>query len=319
MDFGLILGGALAGGAKAANEMATGQINDAREVWKAQILSDIQLERSKALEEWKGEYEDTRRVKRASLIESEARWIAGNRVALPKDVEAQSDAAAKAYGESQLSDEDKAKGLEAVNAYVRENEQPNRTITRDDRIAAAEKLGYISPEKSADMVGKERLRELRAEIAQARIENKSDIAETNNRLAYDRLASAERIAAERRQTLTPAQRVRNFEIDKAREKIADLSPEEIKRRTQTHTATGRENADYDQLLAARVRTANRRKYGEDDWFDRQDSEAAQPDEVDIVTAFGTDPAMKGKRLGKQTPKGFEVFDSEGRHIGYYRN
>lgn len=319
MDGLMMFGGAMAGGAKAADELATGQIDDARKVELGRILSDIQMERSKALEEWKAGREDARRIRRSGEIEAEAGLTAGKRVQVPQEVEAQADAAAKAYGDSSLPDEDKAKGLDAVNAYVRDNEQPNTNITREDRVAAAEKLGYISPEKSAEMVSKEKMQELRGEIARTRIENKADIAETNNRLAYDRLASAERIAAERRQTPTPAQRVRNVEIDKAREKIADLSPEEIKRRTQTHTATGRENADYDPLLAARVRTANRRKYGEDDWFDRQDSEAAQPDEVDIAMAFGTDPAMKGNRLGKQTPKGFEVFDSDGRLIGYYRN
>ena len=39
---------------------------------------------------------------------------------------------------------------------------------------------------------------------------------------------------------------------------------------------------------------------------------------DLAKRFSTDPAMKGNRLGKSTPKGQEVLDSRGNVIGHYR-
>lgn len=40
-------------------------------------------------------------------------------------------------------------------------------------------------------------------------------------------------------------------------------------------------------------------------------------EKTIVENFKTDPAMKGKKLGKKTPKGYEVYDAAGKRIGHY--
>ncbi len=141
--------------------------------------------------------------------------------------------------------------------------------------------------------------------------------------ATDRIASQERIAEQRTQDagtrLTLPQRRSNFEIDAARERIAGLSPEEIKRKTANYTATGRENPEYDPTLAKAVSLSNRRKYGADDHFDQRE-QAQQPagTDGDMMTRFRGDKAMQGHKAGQMTDQGLEVFDASGRLVGHYR-
>lgn len=116
--------------------------------------------------------------------------------------------------------------------------------------------------------------------------------------------------------LTLPQQRTNAEIDAAREYVQGLSQEEIRRRTQQYSATGRENPDYDQLLAAKVRLSQHRKYGEDAGFADIAKPAGDPMQ-DIGARFTVDPAMKGNRLGKQTQHGIEVFDASGKLIGHW--
>lgn len=116
--------------------------------------------------------------------------------------------------------------------------------------------------------------------------------------------------------LTLPQRRINEEIDAARQYVAGLGQDEIRRRTQQYSTTGRENPDYDPMLASRVRQANRRKYGDDtDFGDIADPEADAMQ--DIGVRFASDPAMKGRRIGNKTPQGVEVFDANGKLIGHY--
>lgn len=116
--------------------------------------------------------------------------------------------------------------------------------------------------------------------------------------------------------LTLPQRRINEEIDAARQHVAGLGRDEIRRRTQQYSTTGRENPDYDPMLASRVRQANRRKYGDDtDFADIADLEADAMQ--DIGVRFASDPAMKGHRIGNKTPQGVEVFDANGKLIGHY--
>lgn len=114
----------------------------------------------------------------------------------------------------------------------------------------------------------------------------------------------------------PQQRT-NFEIESARKQIAGMSQQEIKKRTQQYSATGRENPDYDGTLAAKVRQASRRKYGEDEDFESISTPTMDNDQPDISAKFSLDQGMKGHRLGKKTPSGFEVLDANGRLIGHY--
>lgn len=116
--------------------------------------------------------------------------------------------------------------------------------------------------------------------------------------------------------LTIPQQRTNAEIDAAREYVAGMTTEEIQRRTAQYSATGRENPDYDPMLASKVRQAQHRKYGEDADF----ADVANPkgdSGPDIGARFASDPVMKGHRLGKQTPQGVEVFDANGKLIGHY--
>lgn len=116
--------------------------------------------------------------------------------------------------------------------------------------------------------------------------------------------------------LTTSQQRINQEIQAARNAIAGMSPEAIKTRTQQYSTTGRENPDYDPMLASRVRQANHRKYGEDTDF----ADIADPKDdamQDIGARFASDPAMKGRRIGNKTPQGVEVFDANGKLVGHY--
>ncbi len=126
-------------------------------------------------------------------------------------------------------------------------------------------------------------------------------------------------APQQGERLTLAQMRANREIHAARQKIAGLSPEEIRRKTAKQTNTGRENPDFDPALERAVSLAGRRKIGSDDEFDQRQVQAptAQP-AGDVSTRFTADPAMKNHRLGQQTDLGTEVFDAAGKLIGHYR-
>ncbi len=67
--------------------------------------------------------------------------------------------------------------------------------------------------------------------------------------------------------LTAAQQANNSEINQARRALGDLSREEIMRRTQEATATGRNNPLYDPHLSGVLRAATQRKVGEDPDFE----------------------------------------------------
>lgn len=141
--------------------------------------------------------------------------------------------------------------------------------------------------------------------------------------AADRIASQERIAEQRTDAgtrLSLPQVRSNREIDAARERVAGLSPDEIKRKTANYTATGRENPDFDPTLAKAVSLANRRKYGADDHFDSREQAQQQPagTDGDVMTRFRADRGMLGHKTGKMTEYGLEVFDASGRLIGHYK-
>ena len=123
-------------------------------------------------------------------------------------------------------------------------------------------------------------------------------------------------------TLTMPQRRTNAEIDAARKAVSALTPEEIKRKTANFTATGRENPEYDPMMAKAVSLAGRRMYGEDSDFDQRHpqgpaSQAAGSD-GDAMTRFRADKAMQGHKTGQMTGQGLEVFDASGRLVGHYR-
>lgn len=124
--------------------------------------------------------------------------------------------------------------------------------------------------------------------------------------------------------LSLAQEATNKQIEISRARIAGMSPEEIRRRTSKATDTGRPNEDYDPMLAQHVRLANKRKYGNDPNFDNFTPGAAgtqsaqQPAQQGIADRFAADSGMRGYKLGKQTDRGYEVMDANGRVIGHYK-
>lgn len=141
--------------------------------------------------------------------------------------------------------------------------------------------------------------------------------------AADRMASQERIAEKRTKDagnrMSLPQVRSNAEIDKARERIAGLSQQEIQRRTAKTTNTGRENPDFDPLLERAVTLANRRKFGVDEHFDqRQQVQPPSGTDGDVMTRFRGDAGMKGHKTGQMTDQGLEVFDASGKLIGHYR-
>lgn len=128
--------------------------------------------------------------------------------------------------------------------------------------------------------------------------------------------------------LTVPQQRADSEIDAARQALSGMSRDEVLRKTQAATATGRTNPEYDPQLASRWKLANRKKYGEDPGFDQLAQQQPQPSLVqelqrakqqgEIGKRFAADPSMKGRRMGKVTPQGQEVLDSNGRLIGHYK-
>lgn len=157
--------------------------------------------------------------------------------------------------------------------------------------------------------------------------------------AADRRSERQIQAAEERQArqleargdgggLTATQHRSNLEIDAAREAVAGMTPEEVRRRTApTTTATGRENPDYDPALSRWAKLAARRKVGQDDEFDAlqrgqvpasHQADGPSPARRELVGRFQSDRTMNRNRLGKETANGVEVLDPNGKLLGYYR-
>lgn len=119
---------------------------------------------------------------------------------------------------------------------------------------------------------------------------------------------------------TPQQRT-NASIEAARTAIGGMSREELQKKTAKFTTTGRENPSYDPRLDGLWKQATSRKYGDDphhDAFTQRSAQANQPQQQpNHQQRFSADPVMKGRRLGAQTDRGFEVFDANGKLIGHY--
>lgn len=194
----------------------------------------------------------------------------------------------------------------------------------------AEKAAAEQAKADADRTSRERVAGINADArmygADTRAEAATDVAgirADSQRYAADRKGSGARTG------LSLSQEAHNLEIDAARQRIAGLSQEDILKKTQRATDSGRENPIFDPTLARDVARANRRKVGADDWFDSQRADSSGGRQLpgpsanagnggDVGNRFAADAAMRGMRLGRQTERGREVFDNQGRHVGYYR-
>ncbi len=122
---------------------------------------------------------------------------------------------------------------------------------------------------------------------------------------------------------TTQQMQKNDSIQAAREQMTGLSPADVLRKTQSTTATGRVNPDYDPQLARTVRLANTRKFGDDPEHDAysQAKGVQNTDQAargDVAARFRSDPKMNSMTLGQVTPRGIEVKDKTGKLVGYYQ-
>lgn len=183
-----------------------------------------------------------------------------------------------------------AKRVEAVLAMQKEQRQETRKLNQQDAL---------EDRRDARTSAQEDRRE-------ERLQTQLDAQSEN----LDR-----RLAAGGGPTLT--QERGNAEIDAARERIAGMDPAEAKRRSQKATNTGRENPDYDPSIARSAGLAARRKVGDDPVFDQRQGPQAAPAPQPPQSRFASDPAMKGFRMGKRTPQGYEVLDASGKLLGHY--
>jgi len=145
--------------------------------------------------------------------------------------------------------------------------------------------------------------------AKARVETShQELANTGSAAVAGINADAQRYSADRaaeaKTGLTLGQRRTNAEVGAAREKIQGLSADDIKRRTQQYSATGRESPDFDPDLSKAVTLANRRMYGDSDpWFESRavpPQPATKPSftssDVSSALAAGADRAKVAERI-----------------------
>jgi hypothetical protein len=186
----------------------------------------------------------------------------------------------------------------------------------DTYIKAARQTGYIEPKDVLSNATRAELGQLKADTYRESMQNKADIADAKGDIALQ--IAAMRNGGSQEPKITPTQKMHNFEIDKAREIVASLSPDEIKKKTAKFTNTGRENPDFDPNLANRVRIASKRKVGDDPEFDQVQSPTTATTGNDVQTRFTSDSAMKGYKLGQQDANGYQVLDANGKLLGHYK-
>lgn len=213
---------------------------------------------------------------------------------------------------------------QALNQTIAGQNQQATEAIRQEGIARGQDLGYGARMAQQGLTARGQ------ELGLQRAQERNDVIARGQDLrastAADRTASNEAIAAARiteRSGPTLSQQRGNAEISAARERIAGLTPEEIKRKSASFTATGRENPEYDESISRAVKLAGRRMVGDDSEFDNR-QQAQQPagqhgyDRSEVTSRFRSERAMDRYKLGNDTPNGVEVLDASGKVIGHYR-
>lgn len=183
---------------------------------------------------------------------------------------------------------------------------------RAAEVAALEKQTLTEDRKDRRESTKEAARDQR----DAEREDRRDARQGRQLASMERRLSGDRI--------TPAQDANNKEIDAARRRLNGMSAEDVRRKTQPYTATGRENPGYDPQMAVTARLANQRKVGDDQTFDEFSAPKPKPatpqtfDRQEVSKRFRYDKSMNAYKLGKDTPNGVEVLDKSGKLLGHYR-
>lgn len=170
----------------------------------------------------------------------------------------------------------------------------------------------------------------KAKLAEVQSKTGEHEAKSNYYDAYAGYRTARANAAEEDGgELTIPQQRTNSSIDTARRQLTGMTDADVLKRTQSTTNTGRENLEYDPNLAALVKLARSRKYGEDPEHDKfaKPAQPAKPTAQvaqttatrhDVAKKFRADHTMHAHKLGKETEHGVEVLDRSGKLIGYYR-
>lgn len=135
--------------------------------------------------------------------------------------------------------------------------------------------------------------------------------------SLDKRAAARQNANEDK--TTPTQQANNAEIALARKRMAGMTVDDVKAKTQQFLPNGRDNPNFDQTISQAYRTANQHMVGSDPQFDSF-SERAQPikSKQTPKERFLSDPSMKSLNMGKLTSNGWEVTDSSGKIIGHWK-
>ena len=339
MGMGLI-GYALAGAGEGLGKGMTA-------VGMEQIKSELEEARSQRLTEFRQEMEIAKEKRGQAMLDQERtarvnRIDAAKRDLVQGDIQrkyADSDAAV-ADAEAGRTDFPLSPEQRAVIEQAKANDAQTMTDDPNNFVRAGMRTGDIAPKDVIASAQRANRNTTWQDVQMAKImsgERNVDVRAGATTEAAQIRADASRDAAEARaggtgsRGLTVPQQAKNREIDAARKIVDALTPEDIKRKTSKFTNTGRENPDYDASLANRVRLAGQRKYGDDSVFDAQlddapakpspagNSSAGQGKDIgDIAQRFASDPAMKGMRLGRETPTGREVFDASGKLLGHYR-
>lgn len=166
-----------------------------------------------------------------------------------------------------------------------------------------------------------------ADRATTRADKEADNARADKQLAITEHHYRNQDAAAMRRAdgsggLTVPQQRTNEAIDGARHQLAGMTEDDIRVRTQSTTNTGRENPLYDGNLAATVRLARSRKYGNDPAHDTFSTRKVAKPQATAKSGtprarFEADPQMAGHKLGNPTGKGWEVIGPDGKLAGYW--
>ncbi|MBK9522884.1 MAG: hypothetical protein IPO13_14955 [Rhodocyclaceae bacterium] len=279
-------------------------INDEIQIAKAQALLDM-----KAAGEESAKAKDRDRI--AGVMKSVPTTVPGT---MDKDVVETDDN----YGKSVQRVPDKKRPFDDVL-----KDQTTALLNSGDTSSATAAAGIYGRENEAKTNLKQAALDTRLTIAEGKLDTATEIAKAKGDVALK--LGGMRQEVKNNPVLTSTQKLKNMEIDAARKRIEGLSQDDIKKRTQKFTDSGRENKDYDPQLERRVRIASLRKMGDDPYFDSifggQDESPATGNADSsgtVVERFTSDPAMKGMRPGRSGPNGVEVFDSSGKLIGHYQ-
>lgn len=250
---------------------------------------------------------------RGEMIDSMIAANGGNGINILSDggIEAANAEKTARWRQDELIDKASRGNQGAVAAAIHANASGDAEARRNEIAMRGQDLGYGARLAAQGLTA--RGQDLGLQRAQDRNDVMTRGQDVRAGTAADRTASNEAIATARiteRSGPTLSQQRGNAEIGAARERIAGLTPEEIKRKTQQFSATGRENPEYDSTLAISVKQANLRMVGDDQEFDTRQQQA-QPVQQPKAATFTRDDVHAAINAGADRAKVIERIKSMG--------